>query len=384
VSTSTTLAETVAADAGLTIARDLIVRRCLTKPEFLQLAWGSGSSREEFETDSPRLAIWLLSLTSPHTATELAAAAKDELGLCSDDALKLVHTFVEHRLLAPKNGSLPEAERTWTRLEWWDALTFHRAIRGMRWRHEYPEGADVYTWFDRDKLVSPNTPPPEVIDEPSESEIELPEPTADVYRANLRKTLDVRRTSRHFAGARIDLEKLSDLLHWTFRPIVPGPSHRRYFTTRLATDSYRKVPPEGVTAYTVFDPGKLPAPLGNSQWIYRYSPQRHSLVPVSCEGKAFRAFSDLLWAQTFADGAPVIIVLAVNWGFYMWKYRYSTFYRMAHFDLGSLMQTLLLVATALDVRTFITPAIDDLRFANLLNTHPNERDAAYIVALGHR
>ncbi|TDO30218.1 SagB-type dehydrogenase family enzyme [Kribbella sp. VKM Ac-2527] len=333
-------------------------------------------------TDSSALAQWVMTLPSPIQGATFVANAAERLALTPHDASRLLDVFVRYGLLSPEHRSPTAAEEAWRRLGWGDALTFHRATRGLRWRHVYPEGAEVYTFYHVDKLVVPDEPRPGVEDPEHPQEVILPAPARQFSTTELRDVLQARRTCRNFARTSIDLDELSTILHWSFRRIAVVDS-ARYYATRVASESGKVGDAYPfLTVHVVFDPVQASAAGLGGRWLYRYSPQRHALVPVGQPESPLKSVSELLWGVDFADGAPAVLILSINWAQYMWKYRTSHFYRMAHYDVGGFAQTALLVATAMGLRSFVTPAIDDDRLVNLLHVTPSEQDPTYLIAVG--
>lgn len=370
------------AESWLVVDPELLVRPSLEAPGRLQLVWGEGSRREEFVTDSPALAQWVMTLPSPIQGATFVASATEKLALTPQDASRLLDVFVRYDLLSTEQRSPTAAEEAWRRLGWGDALTFHRATRGLRWRHEYPDGAEVYTFYHVDKLVVPDEPRPGVDDPEHPREVILPAPAKQFSTSDLRDVLRARRTCRNFARTSIDLEELSTILHWSFRRIAVVDS-ARYYATRVASESGKVGDAYPfLTVHVIFDPAQASLAGLGEQWLYRYSPERHALVPVGQPGSPLKSASELLWGVDFADGAPAVLILSINWAQYMWKYRTSHFYRMAHYDIGGFAQTALLAATAMGLRSFVTPAIDDDCLVELLDVTPSEQDPTYLIAVG--
>jgi SagB-type dehydrogenase family enzyme len=374
------LGENVSGARVLSVVSDLTVRPSIVQPDKIALTWGEGSQREEFVVDSPAVGSWILTLSpNPHHA--LVTSAELTLGIRREDAVDLIDALERYGLLTRSASRATADERVWDSLGWADALAFHRATRHVLWRHEYPPGAQVYTFVHRDKLVIPDEPRPGVSDEQTGAEVSLPPPSRRIFDVDLQSILRSRRTARNFQGTEIDLADLSDVLHWSLRRVTEGK--RNYFSARVSSDVSR--PDEAypfVTAFVLFGPGHRPAGIERGS-VFRYSAQRHTLVAIEGQERT-GDFSSLLWDVTFADGAPVAIVLATNWAQYMWKYRLSHFYRMAHYDLGSFAQTILMVATALDLRSFLTPAIDDVAVEQKVVADPGVQAPVYLIALGGR
>jgi SagB-type dehydrogenase family enzyme len=313
--------------------------------------------------------------------------ASGELGLDEAAAADLLDSMLQYGLFSkdePEPPPFSSAERLWVDLNWSDALTLHRATRNTIWRRDYPATAQVMTWTYHDRPVVPDSPRPVLHDPPADDAIALPPPSSTLDEQDVVTTMHKRRTTRDFSATAIDMTDLSTILHWCFRPIVPGPT-RSFYTTQSSADGFRELQePRPITVFALLaGPGTPSRATAAGTRVFRYSPDHHALVPLPDAGD-WSALSDLMWGQDFSDGAPAMLVLALNWSQYMWKYRCSYAYRMAHLDLGSFMQTTLLVATALGLRTFVTPAIDDRRMADVLGTDESECAPSYVVALGRK
>lgn len=364
------------------VAADIQIRYSLVDKSLLQITWGEGSHREEFETDSAELAALLMTLDSP-TPANVVLERMAMAGISNAEAVELIGVLLGHHLFSAEPfAEVSEAEKTWVRLGWQDALMMHRATRNTLWRHDYPPNPQVMTWFFHDTEILPDTPRPEIADIITDDTLYLPDATEQLTQVNAIEAIHRRRTHRNFEGTTLTLDAVSDLLHWAFRPIIPGAT-RKYFTTLSSADGFREkheIYPISVHVY--FDPAKFPAGFQSEHTLFTYNPRHHALVPISSQRDPEFRFSRLLWDQEFADGAPMMLILGINWDQFMWKYRSSHAYRMAHYDLGAYMQTAMVIATGLGLRTFITPAIDDDRFARLLGTTESQYAPSYVLAVG--
>jgi SagB-type dehydrogenase family enzyme len=291
--------------------------------------------------------------------------------------------LVANGALTAEPQSATPAERRWEALNLHDALVFHRATRGVMWRHEYPEQARVMTWDNYDKPIEAAEPRPPVEYPDGPNAVRLPEPSPQSLQTDGYEALAKRRTQRSFRNTVISLQQTADLLHWSLRPIIEGAG-RRYFSTLSCADGYREtIEPHPIGAHLFFNQRKLPPELADrAERLFRYNPRTHSLVPSPVNPGEYYKFSRLLWDQDFADEAPLMVILGVNWDQFMWKYRVSHAYRLVHFDLGAYMQTALVTAAALHLRTFMTPAVDDARVARLLGTNEGVYAPCYTLAVG--
>lgn len=340
-------------------------RRSLVDPAVLQLTWGRGTDRRQFETTTARLASYLLGLDSPVRASRLAAELADRLAVPVAEGRSLVDRLINAGLLTGEPGSSAPGRRMWSRLAWQDAAELHDATRATT---QY--------------RTTGAAPPPAVRDRMSERAVPLPVPSAGLTDVGLIDTLRRRRTHRRFTDATISTQQLSDVLHWTFRPIINGSSGPRRTTPSSADRLIDGGLSQPFTVFPLLDPHQGPAGLLRVDWRFRYNNRQHALEPIGDGKPAISAISELLWEQDFGVGAPAFLIFAVNWGEYMRQHGSSDGFRMAQLDLGAFMQTALMVATGLGLRTFITPALDDARVAHVLGTEDSEQAPSYLLALG--
>jgi SagB-type dehydrogenase family enzyme len=383
--TATASGDVGRADNPLALAPDFSVRPSLVGAGAILLAWGSGSEREYATTHSAKLASWLLTLHDAGSEAALIADASQVLGITPDAAAAIVRHFRAAGLLRPVDDRptpLSPAWHRWQDLGWHDAAEFHQATRFTRWRHKYPPNPTVMTWFHGDKRVEPEGPRPAVADDVSDRAVSLPPASTALAQTSAREAFARRRTSRQFRGTAVSAQQLGDVLHWTFQPLIAGET-RRYYTTQSSSDGFReRVTPQPISAFVLLDAQHGPAELIAHGTCLRYSPRHHALDPFTPGDPPITKVNELMWGQDFADEAPALIIFVVNWDQYMWKYRSSFAYRMAHLDLGAFMQTALLAATACGLRTFLTPAVDDAKAADYLRMEASVRDPLYVLALG--
>lgn len=184
-----------------------------------------------------------------------------------------------------------------------------------------------------------------------------------------------RRTSREFRGTSVDLGDVATILDWSFAPQWPTEEPAFY-----ATQTYSRGAP--FVAFALFAGDGAPSEVRQDHAAYQYDPIGKTLVYRGSAG--VNQWSDLLWQQTYADAAPLVLVICVDWRHYMWKYRTARAYRWAFTECGAFMQTALTVATGLGLHTFQTPAIDDALFCELLGVKDSELSPLYMADFGKR
>lgn len=124
-----------------------------------------------------------------------------------------------------------------------------------------------------------------------------------------------------------------------------------------------------------------PSELERDFAVYHYSPERHQLGLVRAATHLDR-LDALLWRQSYVNEAPAMLVICADWPQFHWKYRFSRAYRFVYAECGAFMHTALLVGTALGLKTFQTPAIDDRRMCQTLGVVDHELGPIYMATFG--
>lgn len=359
-------------DATLHLPPNLSVRRSHDGSSGYQVTWGQGSEREHFQTDSADLAACLATMPSPLTNEEASSRLITELGLDRDAATDLVADLISYGYWSSAPQPLTAGEQLWRDVEWDDALGFHMATRNMIWSHDYSGNPKVMTRYHVEHNVQPETDPPTRYAPDVQATVALPEPA--VPDVDFQQVVHNRRTGRDFRNTAITLNDLSALLAWTFKPQFPAGEPKYY-----ATQSYSRGAP--FTAFVITGGRGAPDELEQDFGVYHYDAEHHRLGLVA-KADGLDRLDALLWRQTYVNDAPVMLVVCADWPQFSWKYRFSRAYRFVYAECGAFMHTALLVGTALGLKTFQTPAIDDRRMCQVLNVKDHEVGPIYMAAFG--
>lgn len=361
-------------DATLFVTSTLSVSPSLEEAGSYEVAWGEGTFREFFST-KPALAALLVTAPAHTTLRKETDRIASGMKIRQDDALDLIRGLRAYGFYRDTPRVLSAAEKRWLDVSWHDALDLHLATHEIKWIHDYSGNPKVMTKYHIDKRVEPATPPPRRYPVPIGGP-SIPLPARMPLAENFFEVQGNRRTRRKFDGTAIDLDEVSTILDWTFRPQWPVDGPRYY-----ATQTYSRGAP--FVAFCIFQGSGGPTELNRDFSVYQYDPENHALAMRDPAG-SLDDWRDILWGQSYADGAPMALVIAVDWQQYMWKYRYSRAYRFPYFECGAVMQTALTVATALGIDAFQTPAIDDAKVAQLIGTADTDVGPIYLAAFGRR
>lgn len=351
---------------------NLSVRQSYDGAGGYQVSWGQGSQREQFLTHSADLAACLVTMPSPLYAEDATSRLITELGLDNDAATDLVRGLINYGYLSSESESLTTGEQRWRDVEWDDALEFHMVTRNMIWSHDYSGDPRVMTRYHVEHNVQPDSDPPTRYSPDVLATVALPEPAAPDM--DFRQLVSKRRTGRGFRYTSITLQDLSTLLSWTFKPQFPV-DRPRYYTAQ----SYSQGAP--FIAFVITGGESAPAELERNFGVYHYAPECHQLGLVR-QADDLNRFDELLWGQNYVNHAPAMLVICADWPQFSWKYRFSRAYRFVYAECGAFMHTALLVGTALGLKTFQTPAIDDQRMCQTLNVKDHEVGPIYMATFG--
>lgn len=337
-----------------------------------QVSWGQGSHREEFLIDSPDFAACLATMPSPLLAEAASDRLITELGLDLDVARALVRDLIGYGYWSATSDPHTEGEQRWLNVEWDDALEFHMATRNMIWSHDYSGNPKVMTRYHVDRNVQPDSDPPIRYSPAVLNTVTLPEQM--IPEVNFWQVLRKRRTSREFRHTSVTLRDLSTLLSWTFKPQFPAERPCRY-----TSQTYSLGAP--FSAFVITGGEGAPVELEQDFGVYHYDPETHQLGFVK-QVDDLDQFDALLWRQIYVNYAPIMLVVCADWPQFSWKYRFSRAYRFVYAECGAFMHTAVLVGTALGLKTFQTPAIDDQRMCQTLDVKDHEVGPLYIAVFG--
>lgn len=174
----------------------------------------------------------------------------------------------------------------------------------------------------------------------------------------LQNALEKRRSVR--GGGPVDLATLGEFLYRTFR------------VTRLPSghdDAIRKVYPSGGSLHPLELYVVASAVRGLDPGIYLYQPVRHALGTVrGMDDEVSHLLADASRSAGEAQLQPaILLVIAARFGRTMWKYE-SVAYRLILLEVGTVFQTLYLVATAMGLRGCALGTGDSDRFSRLVHT----------------
>lgn len=357
-------------DSTLVVAKNFAIRASTSPTGPWEMSWGEGSRRCYYSCP-PEVAVLLMTCPPAGSRDEWLSVVATRLETDGQEAASLVDLFVEQQLLVSSASELTPGERQWLDVGWNDALQLDWAERNCRWEHDYADNPKVMTRYDGNN-VQPTTPPPgpfPCVPDAGGQALLLPDPVA--LTTPFGQAQRRRRTAYDFADTSVTLTDVSTLLWWTLK----GQWTDGVAPVRVSQSYSRGEPFVGFVAF-----GDNPPDGCAPRSVYQYDPATNVLAPRPAHVPP--KWSDLLWGQHFADDAPMAFILGAQWSHFMWKYRLPRAYRWVYTECGAYMQTALTAATAIGMRCWQTPALDDASFNQLLGYDEAVLSPAYVALLG--
>ncbi len=357
------------------------IRVAHTADQSVEVAFGEGSGRVCLSFDDADLAAWLLNLRKPTARSNAIATAVTCLRLEELAAARLVDSLRQEGLLInPASSPLGERAADWTRWGWRDALDFHRAARDLAFEYGDNEGwerqiHELEEWVAQSETgMEPPSPGPYYQRQGIER-VSLPRGRALIDARSFGEVLHARRSYRDFNRRPIPLAHLAAVLEH---------AHGATGTTDMGPigEHLLKTSPSGGARHPIEAYVVAMSVDGLTPGLYHYDVRDHALNLLSAGDFGERIW-ELSHRQRGTWQASIAVFHTVRWARHMWKYRYARSYRMVMYDAAHLVQTHLLTATAVGLRTFLTPAIQDsLTEAFLGIEDPEEESVLYLTALG--
>jgi SagB-type dehydrogenase family enzyme len=264
-------------------------------------------------------------------------------------------------------GDRREALASWSPHD----LAFH--VRSRRGRHAEPHGA---TYPFRGVLE----PLPALRPSHAGARVPLPRPEpADLASRDppFGQVLEGRRSVRAYAGGPLRLGQLGEFLYRSARVrALHGPTPEKPY------ESSSRPHPGGGACHALEVYLVVAHCEGLAPGLYHYDPLGHALTAIAAPPGAEAALLEDARRSMGAPGPPhALVVLAARFRRLSWKYE-SIAYSILLKDVGALMQTMYLVATAAGLAPCAVGAGDSDLFADAAGLDYNEETSVGEFALG--
>jgi oxazoline/thiazoline dehydrogenase len=356
-------ARPLASGEGYVLSRFAYLRR-----DDAHLTLESPLSLARVELADPRAVTVVTRLTRPRTLSEINAAP--DSFAAATEVIALLHRAGMLSVCASGCGDEEESDS----LAEWDFADLQFHARSRLGRHEYPIGAT----FDG---MGRRPPLPAVKRPMSDRRVSLEAP--DLTRLSdtdvpFTRVLEERQSVRTYGDRPITAAQLGEFLFRVARVkdrMVGDLNGRPYEETRRPYPSGGACYPLELYPIVTRCDGLQPG-------LYHYDPADHTLERLS---DLSAGVESLVGAATTATGAgsrpDVLIIVAARFGRVTWKYR-SVAYATVLKDVGALLQTMYLVATAMGLAPCAIGAGDSETFARVTGLPFAEEGSVGEFALG--
>lgn len=279
------------------------------------------------------------------------------------------HTHIQNGVLQDLLESDLIRDKPYETIEWgWDDLSkiYHLGVSDVE--GDVPENREdwlkSYITFS-ESVISKEEQNKENIN-PSGQIFDLPEPNLELLRkTTLWDSFKNRETTRQFNGQPISLENLSTILYLGFGKIH-GEKWTKIEEASLGTYGYRRAHPSGGALQPVEGYIFVFNIEGLDSGVYFYDSEKHNLIQINNEVPKQDVVEKFMCGQYYSEGLSFGIVLTAHFKKVWGKYAHSRAYRDVYLDAGHLSQTILLTATSLDIRTWISAWYKDKSLSSAL------------------
>jgi len=309
----------------------------------------------------------LLYATKPRTASQLLKRLEKHR-VDKSNAKNTFSLLLNAGILA-KSGYMPFSN--WLQKNWRNALYFHEATRnqvfadhGQNKENEIKKG--ILQDYSEEGALN------DFFKEYSGKHTALPVP--NTIARSFGKSLLARRTSRNFSTEEVKLVDISVILSHALYPALK--------IRQFAEENFKKNPLLlTLSEFTPFEVYMVAFNIsGLRTGVYHYNLKHHSLKLIR-KGNYREVLKKIAIGQGVDDCAGVFLITS-RFGRYMWRYRNSRALRNLYMDCSALAHRIVLCATGLKLRNFLTPAIKDTLAENLLKTRFDEESPTYLVGIG--
>lgn len=305
---------------------------------------------------------------------ELHQFTVSNLDTDDEGAEELLDMLVETGFLLPTDHENFDKYSNWLEKGWARALFYHMKTRqaGVKDQPAADGGAETQRSEREGPSVTPYT------SFSGEELVDLPEP-GELPEESFWDVAHRRRTHRNFNEVEIDQKTLSTLLHYSFHPVREARNHVEN-TPLLDVDpeALQRISFE-VYAVVLRCEGIVPG-------IYQYSIQDHALSPIQELDDAEEADELVVDAgheQSHPAGSSVTFFFSSHFEREQQWYRESRGIRNNYMRISEHAHRLILVATALELRNYLSPALKDSFVDEVVGVDGYDEAVSYLTAVGN-
>ncbi len=328
------------------------------------------------ELPSVRYVPLLARLDGAHSLEVAAQKAADVLAVPTDEGKRVIQDLIAAELLVAETREFPEIPgvRHWMARGWLEALMLHLRTRNLEFADDVPDPRSVLEKANVEALKEEKLPSIWKA-YPNAELIELPPPSR-LPDESLTAVLLRRRSHQPWRAESMSLEQLSTILHY---------ASLRTVRCRLETEEKLETDPTVLqlsssfcaieTYFAAFSIDGL------APGIYFYDPKGHRITQLR-PGLFRTEIAKAALGQNRASSGSCTFFFTAVWERYMFRYRHSRAFHRLMISVSELAQKYLVLATALNMNTFLTPNLHYADSDELLGTNSYEEGTLYAVAVG--
>ena len=279
-----------------------------------------------------------------------------------------VRQLLKRSLLETYRKESKHSDQKWAGWQSWNPAAgyFHFSTKDPQF--EEGKGDD---WSTLRAIARVRPLPPRVKKYPGAAVEKLPKIRTET---EFTRVLEERRTWREFSKKAVEIEKLAQLLWWSFG--VQG-----------------WLPDVGLLALTTSPSGGAMHPFeayvmvrnveGLGSGMYHYDAEGHRLELLR-KGTSKPEIEKLLAGQRWCGEAAFVVFLTAVFARTQWKYEHARAYRVVLAEAGHLCQTFCLTATWLGLAPFCTMALADTAIERALGVDGINESVLYAAGAGRR
>lgn len=336
-------------------------------------------SGRTFELENPRLLRVLEFALEERSREQIVEFIESTYDLPTEEASALFESLVEKEFVLPADHDNFTDADEWFEKKWRRALYYHLGTRDLTYAERDVDDLDG---TKRTVLASytEDGQPPDVYPSLPGDPVELPEPEP-LPETPLNEVMLRRRTNRKYTGEPISARELSTLLYHAFDPV-------RDVRDRLesaAGESPLQTQQSHHLTFEVYPVVMRGSDVENG--VYQYSIRDHALHPIQVgyfdDGQhADEVVSETIVGQQAISGASLACYFSASFERYQWRYRHSRALRTLFSEIPSHAHRLILVATALGFRNFLTPAQKDEVIDDVIGLDGYREAITYFTGFG--
>ena len=300
---------------------------------------------------------------------------RDLFNLDDTGSQEILDDLVERRVLIADRAEYDlTGVRHWIRRGWLDALVLHLRTRDIECLDD--NAVDSYAYNDMVvKGMLRNEPPPSIWKEYPQHERYPLGQTEELPPQTLDEVLLRRRSFEPWQQRSLRFTQLSTMLSYANKETV---RLRREIENNIEKNPSVLFNSSFAALETYFFAFAID---GLPNGLYHYEPRTHAAVMLR-PGTYKEEIARMCIGQRRPSTARCVFVISAVFERYMYRYRHARAYRNLLINVSEFAHKYILLATAFNLSTFLTPALQDEYADQVLGMNGYTEAPLYVVAIG--